>query len=223
MRPVWWPDGRPAGGDGQDDTFLLGDALLVAPATAPGQTRRAVHLPEGAWHPWWAADDRRALGRRTEAPCPPGRIPMFARAGSIVPLDDGFADPAGPSALHDDPVEPAAGGDGAVPPGHAPRLLAFHCWPLEGGAAGANVDDAGDGDGPTRDDVLELTGAVSGGSATMRWERRGDFAAPERVRVVLHGLRAEAAAVDGAPVEVRGSVVECPPFEELRLQGLRSV
>jgi alpha-glucosidase len=223
-RPLWWSSGPdPVVDAGQDDTFLLGDALVVAPATAPGQTTRQLDLPPGNWHRWWAADGGAVATGRTEAPCPLERIPVLARAGAIVPLDDGWAEPTGPCALVDDaaPDTAPAAASRSLAPSHAPRLPAFHCWPADGSASGHLDDDAGDGDGPARHDVLELSGALAGGTGILRWQRHGDYPPPERVRVVVHGLCAERALADGRPADVRGPVVECGPFSELRLEGLR--
>ncbi|MHB8681051.1 MAG: glycoside hydrolase family 31 protein [Acidimicrobiales bacterium] len=215
VRPPWWP-GAGAPGD-EDGTFLLGDALLVAPVTEPAAEARRVELPDGDWHGWWAADESSA--RRVEAvlDAPAGRIPVLVRGGSIVPLDDGWASPAGPCAL---------GGDASLeripgPPdgGHAPRLLALHCWPdAAGDAMGHAVDDEGDGQGPERRDVFELTGATPGGTATLRWRCQGEFPMPGRVRVVVHGVAVGEAAADGQPVPSARGAVACGPFAELQLQ-----
>jgi alpha-glucosidase len=221
-RPRWWPAG-PSGprSASEDDTFLVGDSLLVAPATSPGQRVRGVELPSGEWHLWWASGDRRAVSGRVEAPSPLDRIPVFARAGTVVPLDDGWIEPNGACALHDDVVAADAAG-APLALDHAPQLLSFHCWPADGAASGCCVDDGGDGDVPTRQDVLELSEARPKGAAVFRWQRRGDFPPPQRVRVVVHGLRVERAVSDGGPATVLGPVVECGPFEELRLEGLTS-
>ena len=118
VRPLWWPT-TDASGTGQgtadgheaesaldarsapldaDDAFFLGDALVVAPVTEPGARRRAVTLPPGGWASLWG--DGHAEGTPADAPLE--RIPVFARAGSVVPLDDGWADPAGPCRLEGD-------------------------------------------------------------------------------------------------------------------------
>ena len=49
IRPVWWlsPDDERA--QVCDDEFLLGDDVLVAPVTQPGQSAREVYLPRGRW------------------------------------------------------------------------------------------------------------------------------------------------------------------------------
>ncbi|GGY09044.1 TIM-barrel domain-containing protein [Streptomyces anandii] len=90
VRPLWWhtPEDRPLRDCG--DAFLLGDGLLVAPVLDPGVDRRAVRLPRGRWYDT-------ATGRAHEGPAqvmvdaPPGRIPVFARAGAVIPVrgDDG--------------------------------------------------------------------------------------------------------------------------------------
>jgi hypothetical protein len=150
-------------------------------------------------------------------------MPVLARAGSVVPLDDGWADPDGPCALDGDGDLGALAGAGApaLTLDHAPRLLAFHGWPdAEGTAEGVCVDDAGDGDGPTRRDTVRLEGALPGGTATWSWERTGDFAAPPVVRVVVPGLAARRAEADGVEVPVSGGVVVCPPFTVLTMEGL---
>jgi len=101
--------------------------------------------------------------------------------------------------------------------------LAFHCWPTAGGeATGECVDDAGDGDGPVRRDVVRVEGAAAGGRARVVWERFGDFPPPPRVSVVVHGMAAERARADGVDVAVSGGTVECGPFTVLTLEGLRS-
>jgi alpha-glucosidase len=257
VRPLWWPcpdpgtdatDGEVAGGwttDGQmagestadeltgdiDDAFLLGDALLVAPVTAPGASTRTLVLPSGRWRSIWADDaDAGEGGSEVPLEAPADRMPILVRAGSIVPLDDEWTTVRGPCQLDaDDDMatgpRPDGGGGGrgtVLGLDHAPRRLAFHCWPTDGGdARGRCVDDAGDGDGPVRRDALQMRGAVAGGSMVVTWERQGDFPAPASVRVVVHGLVADGAMADGEPVRVTGSSIECGPFSELRLQGAR--
>lgn len=68
-----------------DDVFLLGDSLLVAPVVSPGATTREFPLPHGAWVNWWT---QRSLegGRRVKVDAPLEQLPLFMRAGAIVPL-----------------------------------------------------------------------------------------------------------------------------------------
>jgi alpha-D-xyloside xylohydrolase len=63
--------------------YYLGPDLLVAPILAP-VTQRAVYLPEGNWIDYWTG--KRLAGRQTlAAEAPLDRIPVFVRAGAILP------------------------------------------------------------------------------------------------------------------------------------------
>lgn len=81
------------------DQYLFGPDLLVAPVVERGATSRSVYLPEGRWidlgRTWRVADDgglrwRKAAvqrgGRTVQAKAPLGRIPLFLRAGAVLPL-----------------------------------------------------------------------------------------------------------------------------------------
>jgi alpha-glucosidase len=68
----------------QNDEFLFGDDLLVAPVIKSRQFSRAVYLPKGEWYSL-------KTGRRTTGPAkveedtPLGHIPVFVRGGAILP------------------------------------------------------------------------------------------------------------------------------------------
>jgi alpha-D-xyloside xylohydrolase len=65
------------------DEYAFGPDLLVAPLITPG-TQRAVHLPEGEWLDYWTGE--RSTGPTdlvVEAPL--DRIPLYVRAGTILP------------------------------------------------------------------------------------------------------------------------------------------
>jgi YD repeat-containing protein len=65
---------------------MFGPAFLVAPVTEQGATSRAVYLPAGAdWYNFWTAE-RVPGGQTISVPAPIDTIPLFVRAGSIVPL-----------------------------------------------------------------------------------------------------------------------------------------
>ncbi len=81
-----------------DDQFMLGPALLVCPVThpihyGPGSTpltgtaaTRSVYLPAGCdWYDFWTGR-RYDGGQRIEAAAPLEQIPVFVRAGSVLPL-----------------------------------------------------------------------------------------------------------------------------------------
>jgi alpha-D-xyloside xylohydrolase len=67
------------------DQFLFGPALLVNPVTAAGVTSRDVYLPAGTWYDFWTGSPT-AGGTTTAVDAPLSRIPLFVKAGSIVPM-----------------------------------------------------------------------------------------------------------------------------------------
>ena len=75
-----------AGGDQQ---YLFGRELLVAPVTKPGNGKPVkidVFLPAGDdWFDYFTGDIYEG-GRNIVHECPIGRMPLFVRAGSIIPM-----------------------------------------------------------------------------------------------------------------------------------------
>jgi alpha-D-xyloside xylohydrolase len=67
------------------DQFLFGPALLVNPVTEPGATSRRMYLPKAKWYDFWTGRTANG-GEMIETTAPLGRIPLFVRGGSIVPL-----------------------------------------------------------------------------------------------------------------------------------------
>ena len=68
------------------DEYMFGPAFLVAPVLDQGVTSRRVYLPAGTdWYDWWT-NKRYTGGQWIEADAPIDHIPLFVRAGSIVPL-----------------------------------------------------------------------------------------------------------------------------------------
>ena len=87
MRPLsWHVPGDPTARE-IDDQFFLGKDLLIAPIVHRGQSRRAVYLPAGKWHPF---DGGRPLvgGRYHEVTFDYAAVPAFVRDGAILPLAD---------------------------------------------------------------------------------------------------------------------------------------
>jgi alpha-D-xyloside xylohydrolase len=68
------------------DQFLFGDSLLVNPVAERGATNRSVALPAGSdWVDFWTGETYRG-GETILADAPLDRMPIFVKAGSIVPL-----------------------------------------------------------------------------------------------------------------------------------------
>jgi alpha-D-xyloside xylohydrolase len=78
---------------GTSDQFLFGPSLLVNPVTTRGATRRDVYLPghgNGAgagagWYDFWTGAHHPG-GRRIDAPAPYESLPLYVKAGSILPM-----------------------------------------------------------------------------------------------------------------------------------------
>lgn len=67
------------------DQYLFGPSLLVNPVTEARSTARPVYLPKGAsWVDFWTGK-RFAGGQTTLAAAPISEMPLFVRAGSILP------------------------------------------------------------------------------------------------------------------------------------------
>jgi alpha-D-xyloside xylohydrolase len=70
------------------DEYMFGPALLVAPVTEQGVTSRSVYLPAGAdWYNFWT-NARLHGGQTISVAAPIDVIPLFVRAGSILPLGE---------------------------------------------------------------------------------------------------------------------------------------
>jgi alpha-D-xyloside xylohydrolase len=68
------------------DEYMFGPAFLVAPITEQGATSREVYLPAGAdWYNYWT-NERVKGGQTINVQAPIDTIPLFVRAGSILPL-----------------------------------------------------------------------------------------------------------------------------------------
>ena len=85
MRALWihHPDDRTAVARG--DEYLWGRDLLVAPVVEQGATSRRVYLPEGTWYDWWT-EERVGGGRELERAVDLATIPVYARAGAVIPM-----------------------------------------------------------------------------------------------------------------------------------------
>jgi len=85
MRSLWlhYPDDPAAVARG--DEFLWGRDILVAPVVEKGATSRRLYLPRGDWHDFWT-EERVAGGREIDRPVDLETMPLYVRAGAILPL-----------------------------------------------------------------------------------------------------------------------------------------
>jgi len=68
------------------DEYMFGPALLVAPVVEQGSTTRQVYLPAGTdWYNFWTNEKVRG-GQTISVSAPIDTLPLFVRAGSILPM-----------------------------------------------------------------------------------------------------------------------------------------
>jgi alpha-glucosidase len=85
MRPLWYefPSDRLTYLNG--DMYMVGSDLLVAPIVKEGMRHRDAYFPAGAaWINWWTGE-RLEGGRQHRIDAPLDRLPIFVRAGAIIP------------------------------------------------------------------------------------------------------------------------------------------
>ena len=67
---------------------MFGPAFLVAPVTEQGSASRMVYLPAGTdWYDYWT-NERLHGGQTIREAAPIDTLPLFVRAGSILPLGE---------------------------------------------------------------------------------------------------------------------------------------
>lgn len=71
------------------DQYMFGDALMVCPVTTKGAATRTVYLPKGDWFDYWTGK-KYAGARYVNVVCPLDTMPIFAKAGAIVPMQPGM-------------------------------------------------------------------------------------------------------------------------------------
>ena len=179
-----------------DDEYLFGSDLLVAPITAAGMTARQVYLPAGEWYDWHT-DELHQGSRHVTAPAPMDRIPLYARAGAVVPMLE-----TAPQTTHE----------------LAPTAIELHVFvPDRQGVTYESFLQEDDGltfaahDGMRVRTRLEVT--RSGNVLALRVTSDGegfDGFARERFVLALHGANAVRAVAGGVDVDVIGGRVELP-------------
>jgi alpha-glucosidase/alpha-D-xyloside xylohydrolase len=86
MRALWLHFPGDAEAVKLGDEYLWGRDLLIAPVVEQGAAARRLYLPEGTWYDWWTGrptPGKQWVERRVDL----ATLPMYARAGAVVPLD----------------------------------------------------------------------------------------------------------------------------------------
>jgi alpha-glucosidase/alpha-D-xyloside xylohydrolase len=86
MRAMWlhYPNDEHARGLG--DQYLWGRDLLIAPVYKQAAVTRDVYLPAGDWYDWWT-NAKLAGGRTISRRVNLATMPIYVRAGAIIPFD----------------------------------------------------------------------------------------------------------------------------------------
>jgi alpha-glucosidase (family GH31 glycosyl hydrolase) len=85
MRALWLHYPHDPNALARGDEYLWGRDILVAPVTEKGATARKLYLPEGFWYDFWTGEQI-AGGREIERAVDLATIPLYVRAGAIIPM-----------------------------------------------------------------------------------------------------------------------------------------
>jgi alpha-glucosidase (family GH31 glycosyl hydrolase) len=85
MRSLWLHYADDPVASARGDEYLWGRDILVAPVTDKGATSRALYLPRGAWYDFWT-NEKVDGGREIQRPVDLATMPLYVRAGAILPF-----------------------------------------------------------------------------------------------------------------------------------------
>lgn len=169
------------------DEYMFGKELLVAPVVEQGATSRSVYLPgQKAWYDLWTGE-RIEGDRSIEAQAPLETIPVYVRAGSIVPLG---------------PVKPYADAPSNEP-------IEIRVYPGADGSFSL-YDDAGDGFEYTRGDysLIRFTWNDRDGILSIA-PREGRYSSNPRFRILCKSAASTAREVSYSGGAMRISLAGC--------------
>ena len=99
---------------GLNDEYMFGPAFLVAPVTKQDTTSRTVYLPAGTdWYDFWT-NQRYTGGQSIVAAAPIDQLPLFVRAGSILPLGEDIENTTQPQKIVELRIYPGADGEATI-------------------------------------------------------------------------------------------------------------
>ena len=85
IRAMWlhYPDDAIAAARG--DQYMWGRDMLVAPVVEKGATSRSLYLPKGTWIDFWT-EQPIVGGREVSRPVDLATMPLYVRAGAVLPI-----------------------------------------------------------------------------------------------------------------------------------------
>ncbi len=90
VRPMFFYDQADSNLYKATDQYMFGNALLIAPVLEKGATKRKLYLPKGEWYNFWNTKEKRTGGEWIEVNVNTETIPVFVKAGSVIPMKHGF-------------------------------------------------------------------------------------------------------------------------------------
>jgi alpha-glucosidase len=87
IRPLFWLNPNDSDLWAVDDSFYLGDCLLIAPVLEAGAATRRVRIPPGTWYDFWS-DESLEGPTQVDMPVSLEQMPLLVRAGSVLPMDE---------------------------------------------------------------------------------------------------------------------------------------
>ena len=97
LRPTLFHFGDDATCWNDNDEMMVGGDLLAAPVFEDGARKRTLYLPRGAhakgWYEFWSGDYFPG-GQSITVDAPLDRVPLFVRAGALLPTTDTWSDAA---------------------------------------------------------------------------------------------------------------------------------
>jgi len=111
MRPLWMDFAHDPNVADIGTEYMFGPAFLVAPVTEQGQVEKDVYLPAGSdWYDFWTKE-KLAGGRWVKVAAPIDRMPVFVKAGSVVPIGADIQSTAMKQAIAEIQVYPGKDGE----------------------------------------------------------------------------------------------------------------
>lgn len=86
MRALWLHYSDDPTAVARGDEYLWGRDVLVAPVIEKGATERKLYLPRGDWYDFWT-EEKLSGGHEISKAVDPATMPLYVRAGAILPLD----------------------------------------------------------------------------------------------------------------------------------------
>ncbi|MFN9710550.1 MAG: DUF5110 domain-containing protein, partial [Bacteroidota bacterium] len=121
VRPIFFNDTSDADLFKATDQYYFGSSLLVAPVLEKAAKKRKLYLPLGQWYNFWKPDAPINGGRWLEVDVTADQIPVYVRAGSVIPMKPVFRNTAG----------------------YPKEILEWHYYPKEGSHTSSIYEDDG--------------------------------------------------------------------------------